>query len=262
LNEKKIIREVLLPDEQVFSGDLNLTEEGSYFVKTLRGVIIFDSNWKVESKYKSNYHPVFIDFNLNVFYYYAIVENLVSKDKTVFSEKVSDSFSLTRTLAAPPVSLPTSNFIPFAMEKSYFLDFENKILNEISFTTNDTIGPHAYGDSKLPYLVSDESLTIFQDYKSLVLLDFQGNTKYSLEIATAIKKLNTFDGKHIVFVLENSNGYGLDDNYQLFVLNPEGRVIKTLLLRSLEGFAINFDGFLLVKYRQSLLKFDLFQGVQ
>lgn len=261
LKNKKEIINLSLPDGHIFSGKLQIDEDGKILAYTMKGFILFDAKWKILSSWKSPYHPVFMDSNMNVFYYYAHVENPRTHVVKEFQQKMESGVSLTHFLRTTPAPLPNGYFVPFAYDESYILNFDLEIVKKIPYTCTDTLGPHALDDKPEPTLVTENRLVFCEDYKQIRLFSLEGEEIRVSPSEVPFVNLFTFDGKNICFVQSNYTGYGVDDNYLLTLWNPEGQEINQVKLRSLEGFAVSFHGYLIFKYQSELLCIDLFKGI-
>lgn len=261
LSKKEEIRKIKLPSGQFFLGQISVSETNQFFVKCIKGYVIYDSDWNLELNYLDQYHPVFIDFQLNIYYYYAIVLNKIRKTEIVFSEEKESGVSLVKVLSSPPVLIPTGIFLPFSDETSYFLNSDLTIKTEVPFSTLDVLGPHSYGDTTVPYLVTDDNLSIFDHFRSFVIMDFEGNVLFEKKLDFMVKKLLTFDGKHIALLEEVNDGYGIGNNFEATIFDPNGKIISSHRLRSISGWSISFEGFMVFSNRGKFFSIDVFKQI-
>jgi len=259
-NVKEVVN-LSLPDGHIFSGKLLQDEDGKSMAFTMKGFIIFDDQWKILSTWISPYHPVFMDSNMNVFYYYAHVVNPRTQVAKEFQKVMESGVSLTHFLKASSVLLPNGYFLPFAYDESYILNFDLEVIKKIPSTVTDILGPHGSDDKPEPVLVTDTRLVFCEDYKHISLFTLEGEEVRVLALESPVASLFTFDGKNICFVQSHHTGYGVDDNYKVTLWNPEGKKIHQVKLRSMEGFAVSFNGYLVFKYQSELLCIDLFKGI-
>jgi hypothetical protein len=262
LIKMEALSNIKMPSGQTFMGQISVSETNQFFVRTLRGYAIYDSSWNLELNYQSPYHPIFVDSQLNLYYYYAKVENKLNKTKIEFVDKKDSGFSLIREFSSTPVLIPTGVYMPFSSEISYFLNADLSVKKEIPYSTLNVLGPHSHGDTTIPTLLTEDRLSIYDHFRSFVMFDFDGNVILEKNIEYMVKKLMTFDGKHIVLLEESNDGYGVSNNYLVTVFHPEGRVISTHKLRSISGWSISFEGYMIFEYRKKILKIDVFENTR
>lgn len=254
----KQLRSIKLPGWEVFSGKAFATESGQLLFHTLKGLVGMNADNEVIFHYSSPYHPVFIDSSLRLYYYYSIVESADSGKKIEFKKTYESGISLVRELASKPVEFPGGIYMPFSLDGSYLLDSQLKIIKELPFSSTDTIGPHAFGIEKTPVLVTDDRITITDNYSGIYMIDFSGNLILEKKIQSEVISLFTFDGKHIVIVLTKQDDYSDDDQIELILLSPDGNIIKEKILPSFAGLSVSFDGISVFAKGNQIYSIDLF----
>ncbi|TGL39234.1 hypothetical protein EHQ49_12660 [Leptospira perdikensis] len=252
------LKTISLPGWEVFSGKAFETESGQILFHTLKGIVGMNEKDQVTFHYSSPYHPVFIDSNFHLYYYYSIVESADSGKKIEFKKTYESSVSLVRQLSSKPVEYPGGIFLPFSLDGSYLLDSNLKILKEFPFSTTDTIGPHAFGIEKNPVLVTEDRITITDDYTGIYMIDFSGNLLLEKPIQSEVLSVFTFDGKHVIVVLTKQDDYSNDDQIEVILFSPKGESITEKILPNFVGLSVNFDGMTVFAKGNQIFLIDLF----
>lgn len=256
-----LLKTIGLPGFEVFSGKAFETESGQLLFHTLKGIVGMNLEDQVIFQYSSPYHPVFIDSSFRFYYYYSIVESAETGKKLEFKKTYDSGISLVRQLSSPPVEFPGGIYMPFSLDGSSLLDSELKTIKEFSFSTTDTLGPHAFGIEKNPVLVTEDRILITDDYSGICMIDFSGNLIFEKKIEWDVLSLLTFDGKHPAIILSKHDDYSDDDQIQIIVFSPNGNTIIEKILPGLPGLAVSFDGISVFAKGNQIFSIDLLGAV-
>lgn len=257
LLEQKELWTLDLPGLEIFSGKVLFDGEGNSVFFALKGICVFDSERKLKAYWKSSAHPVFIDEHLNLFYYYAKIENPQRKRRIEFKDKRESGVELAHFLNSPPLVFEEGYLFCFGYDKSYITNLEFNILKTYDKTSTDILGPHKSPNPIPPSLVVEDRIVFAEDYRHVTILKRNGEFVSEYPIQNPLKKFFTFDGKNIAIVESIHDGYGSENQFRLTVLGPNGEMKKRILLRTMDGFNICFDAYLTFVYNSSLIKIDL-----
>ncbi|TGM87446.1 hypothetical protein [Leptospira bouyouniensis] len=255
---KKILQKIKTPNGEIFSGKVFQTESGVILFHTLKGVFAVNENWEIVFQYQSKYHPVMIDSNLNFYYYYSIIESIQTGEQKRFYQEKDSDIKLLFELASPPVMFPEGILIPFVWDKSFLLNQNLELIKELDITSSDTLGPHSFGTNKVPILVSDENITITNDFDSIAMIDFLGNQLCILPIQSEVLNVFNFDGKHTVVILTCFDEYSEENQVEFIFLDHKGKILLKKILPGPEGLSVSFDGILIFAQKNQIYSLDLF----
>lgn len=259
LNTNKIIQKFKTPNSEIFSGKVFQTESGVILFHTLKGVFAVNEEWEIVFEYQSKYHPVMIDSNLNFYYYYSIIDRIQTGEQKRFYQEKDSDIQLLFELASPPVMFPDGILIPFAWDKSYLLTQNLELIKELDITSSDTLGPHSFGTNKMPILVTDDNITITNDFDSLAMFDFLGNQLSNLQIQSEVLNIFSFDGKHTVVILTCFDEYSEENQVEFIFLDHKGKILLKKILPGPEGMSVSFNGILLFTQKNQIYSIDLFE---
>ncbi|TGM46920.1 hypothetical protein EHQ92_03030 [Leptospira biflexa] len=259
LQSKELLQKIKTPNGDPFSGKAFETESGVILFHTVKGVFAVNEKWEVEYQYHSQFHPVFIDSQLNFYYYYSIVDQIQTGEQKRFIQNDDSGSNLLFELVSPPVEFPNGILTPFAWDKTYLLNQNLEITKELNFTSSDTLGPHAFGTNKIPILVTEDRICITNDFRSIIMIDFIGNLICNHPIQSEVIQVLSFDGKHSVVILSCFDEYSEEDQIELFFLDPKGTILLKKILPGPEGLSVSFDGILVFAQNNKIYTLDMFQ---
>lgn len=257
LLEQKEVWTLDLPGAEIFSGRALFDVNGNSIFITLKGICVFDPELKLKAYWKSSAHPVLIDERMNLFYYYAKIENPQRNGLIEFKDKRESGVELTHFLNSPPLNFAEGYLFCFGYDKTYITDLEFNVLKTYDKTSTDILGPHKSPNEIVPSFVIEDGIVFAEDYRHVTILKRNGEFVFEYPIQNPLKRFFTFDGKNIAIVESVHDGYGADNRFLLTVLGPKRELKKQIPLRSLDGFNICFDAYLTFVYDSSLMKIDL-----
>ncbi|EOQ97100.1 hypothetical protein LEP1GSC195_3433 [Leptospira wolbachii serovar Codice str. CDC] len=260
LKSGKLIRNISLPKFEIFSGKAFETESGNLLFHTLKGILGINSSDEIIFQYLSPYHPVFIDSQFQFYFYYAIVESANTGEKKEFKQTHDSGISLVRELASPPVEFPGGVYLPFSLDGSLLLDSQLRTIKEFPFSTTDTIGPHSFGTTKTPVLVTEDRIIITNDFSGIYMIDFSGNLLLEKQIQSEVLSVFTFDGKHTIIILSFHDDYSDGEETKLLLFSPKGDVITEKLLPGPQGLSVSFDGICVFAKNNQMFSLYLFSA--
>ncbi|PJZ47409.1 hypothetical protein EHQ30_05265 [Leptospira brenneri] len=258
LKTGSLFKTISLPGWEIFSGKAFETESEQLVFFTLKGIVGMNLIDEVIFHYSSHYHPVLIDSQFNLYYYYSIVESANTSEKIEFKQTHSSGISLHRQLSSKPVEFPGGIYLPFSLDESFLLDSSLQIIKEFPFTSTNTIGPHSFGIEKNPILVTEDRIFITNDYSGMYMIDFSGNFIFEKQIDSEVISLFTFDGKHSVVILSKHDDYSEDGQVELILFSPNGNRITEITLPSFAGLSVSFNGIALFSKGNQIFSVDLF----
>lgn len=262
LKSKNLIHTLKSPNGDAFSGKTFLTETGIILFHTCKGVFAINNEYEIVFQYSSKFHPVFIDSNLNFYYYYAIVDNIQTGEQKRFSKTEDSGINLPFELASLPIEFKNRILIPFVWDKSYLLDENLNIIKEFEFTCTDTLGPHSFNVTKSPILIVEDKLVFTNDYHSIVMIDELGNELSHFPIQSEVLQLFSFDGRHTVVVLSCYDEYSDENQIDLILLGQNGEQLLRKIFPGPEGLSANFNGFLIFAQQNLIYSYDMFQEIE
>lgn len=254
----KLVRSILLPKFEIFSGRAFETESGNLLFHTLKGILGINSAGEIIFQYLSPYHPVFIDSQYQFYYYYAIVESANTGEKKEFKQTYDSGISLVRELASPPIEFPGGVYLPFSLDGSLLLDSQLETIKKFPFSATDTLGPHSFGMAKTPIIVTEDRIVITSDFSGIYMIDFLGNLLLEKPIESEVLSVFTFDGKHTIVLLNFHDDYSDDKETSLLLLSPKGEVITEKRLPGPQGLSVSFDGICIFAKNNQMFSLDLF----
>ncbi|MBM9548085.1 hypothetical protein JWG40_13725 [Leptospira sp. 201903074] len=258
LKSGELLRSISLPKYEIFSGKVFETESGNLVFHTLKGILGINSSDEIIFQYLSPYHPVFIDSQYQIYYYYAIIESANTGEKKEFKQTHDSGISLVRELASPPVEFPGGVYLPFSLDESLLLDSQLETIKEFPFSATDTLGPHSFGMAKTPIIVTEDRIVITSDFSGIYMIDFSGNLLLEMPIESEVVSVFTFDGKHTIVLLSFHDEYSDDKETSLLLLSPKGEVITEKLLPGPQGLSVSFDGICIFAKNNQMFSLDLF----
>lgn len=259
LDQKQFIHKIKSANDEPFTGKAFATETDVIIFHTVKGVFAQNEKGEVVFQYKSDFHPVFIDSQFHLYYYYSIVDDIQSGKQKRFYDQKDLGVELLFTLATPPLEFAHGILMPFTWEKSYLLNHDLEIVKELEFSSSDTLGPHSFGTNKNPILITDETILITNDYREIVILDTKGNKLSNYPIQSEVLQTYTFDGKHSIVLLSCFDEYSEKDQVEVILFGTKGEILCRNILQGPLGFSTSFHGISLFTKDQHLYALDLFQ---
>lgn len=260
LKSGKRIRSIGLPKFEIFSGRAFETESGNILFHTLKGILGIDSSGEIIFQYLSSYHPVFIDSQYQLYYYYAKVESANTGETIEFKKTHDSGISLVRELASIPVEFPGGVYLSFALDGSLLLNSQWETIKEFPFSATDTLGPHSFGVAKTPVIVTEDRIIITNDFSGIYMIDFLGNVFLERSIQSEVLSLFSFDGKHSIIILSFHDDFSDKEEIELFLLSPNGEFIAEKKIPGPQGLSVSFEGICVFAKNNQIFSLDLFSS--
>ncbi|MCW7491430.1 hypothetical protein ND861_02055 [Leptospira sp. 2 VSF19] len=258
LKSGKLNKTIKMPAGEIFSGKAFKSESENILFHTLKGILGINSSGAIIFQYLSSYHPVFIDSQFQMYYYYAIIESANTGEKKTLKQTTESGISLVRELASLPVEFPGGIYLSFSFDGSLLLNSEMEIIKNFPFTATDTLGPHSFGITKTPTIVTEDRIIITNDFSGIYMIDFSGNVLLEKSISSEVLSVFTFDGKHTIVLLSFHDDYSNKIQTELLLLTPKGEILAQKILTEPKGLSVSFDGICIFSEHNQMFAIDLF----